>query len=121
MSNKNGLILIAHGSKNNEANKYVADLTAQLIATCHDKYDFINFAFLQFANPTIEDAVSVHIQKEIKNIYIFPFFLGPGNHVLTDIPNSMNQLKIKHPTIHFSILPAFGCANNIATWIKSLV
>ncbi len=105
------LILIAHGSKksssNNEFLLMVEDIKEK------SNYNFTKAAFLEIASPSIELVASNLIEEGVKEINFYPFFLNSGKHVLIDIPNIINDLKIKHESIDFKLLTHFGKSEKI--------
>ena len=98
------LLLIAHGSRNAEANAEILRL-AQRIAK---QVPLTSAAFLELASPTLEEALEELIAAGATQIVIFPYFLAAGSHVVRDIPHRINQAKTKHPRIDFKILPHLG-------------
>jgi sirohydrochlorin ferrochelatase len=116
-----GLILIAHGSRNLASNQQTIDLTASLASLVKDKYTQLNHAFLEFADPSIENAVKTQIQAGMTHIVLFPYFLSNGNHVSQDIPLMIGRFQHQYPLIRFTILPAFGLSPDIVELISHLL
>ncbi len=105
------ILLIAHGSKksssNNEFLLMVEDIKEK------SNYNFTKAAFLEIASPSIPLVASKLIEEGVKEINFYPFFLNSGKHVLIDIPNIINELKIKHESIEFRLLTHFGKSEKI--------
>ncbi|BCE00969.1 sirohydrochlorin chelatase [Marinicellulosiphila megalodicopiae] len=94
-STMNGLIWIAHGSKRVESNQAVADLVERVAPQLTNKFDLILPAFLELTDPKIEAQAEVLIKKGCKKITLFPYFLAPGHHLVSDLPKIQQQLQTR--------------------------
>ena len=112
------LIIIAHGSRKETSNSEVIKIVDD-IKNSDTLYNNIESAFLEFATPTIEQSVKKCIEEKSQEIDIYPYFLNSGKHVTSDIPNVIEELKIKYLNIKFSILPHFGQSKTITKIILS--
>jgi len=112
------LIIIAHGSRKETSNIEVLDIVNQ-IKDSETSYSLVESAFLEFASPSIEDSVKKSIEQILFKIYIYPYFLNSGKHVTSDIPNTIQTLKIKYPQVNFTMLPHFGESKKINEIILS--
>jgi len=112
------LIIIAHGSKKSISNNEVLEIVSQ-IKKNETNYNCIEPAFLEFAEPTLENSVKKSLDSDCSEIYIYPYFLNSGKHVTADIPNTVESLKEKYPHITFTILPHFGQSAKINEIILS--
>lgn len=109
----NSIIIIAHGSKKETSNNEVLEIVNQ-IKNSKTNYALIQAAFLEFASPSIEDSVKNSIDKNILNIFIYPYFLNSGKHVSIDLPDIIKELEEENPTIEFELLEHFGKSNRIS-------
>jgi sirohydrochlorin ferrochelatase len=114
-----GLVFIAHGSRNAISNKQIEILVKNVARNTKGKYRHFSHAFLEFATPSISDAVTRQIDAGINEVTLFPYFLTDGNHVSRDIPEIIQTLQSKFPNINFIILPAFGSDPAIASLIQN--
>lgn len=105
------IVLIAHGSKRDTSNNEFKDMVEKIKKSSN--YDFTKAAFLELADPSIENVTKELIEKDIKNIHFYPFFLNSGKHVLVDIPNIVDELKSKYTHIEFKLLEHFGKSETI--------
>jgi len=102
------LILIDHGSKVDEANEML-NLIAKHIRTRNDSFfDIIKYCHMELASPTLEDAFSECIDKGVNEITVHPYFLVPGQHSKTDIPNMVNAMLNKYPEVICKISEPLG-------------
>ena len=86
------LVMIAHGSRRDEANAEFIALVESVKTVAGSKYDFVEPCFLEIAAPSLTEAVQHVITKKAKTISIFPYFLNTGNHVRKDIPETVDRL-----------------------------
>ena len=101
------LIIIAHGSKKDLSNNEFKSMVEKIKGK-NNSYDFVETAFLELAQPSIEDATKKLINEGVKEFYYYPFFLNSGRHVLNDIPEIIDTLKENYPTLNFNLLTHFG-------------
>jgi sirohydrochlorin cobaltochelatase len=68
----------------------------------------VRVAFMEYAAPTLEDAV-VEIRRAGRvRVLVVPVFLSGGGHVAHDIPRLVAPLQERHPDMHFAISGAIG-------------
>jgi sirohydrochlorin ferrochelatase len=116
-----GLVFIAHGSRNTISNQQIEILVKTVARNTQEKYRYVSHAFLEFAAPSISDAVTGQIDAGINEVILFPYFLTNGNHVSRDIPEIVQTFKLKFPNINFIILPVFGSDPAIAALIQNIL
>src|SRR5262245_47167056 len=77
------LLLIAHGSRNPEANADLHRLAADMRR--HGRFDLVETAFLELAEPTMEQAAERCVARGMTRIILLPYFLSAGVHVREDL------------------------------------
>ncbi len=108
------LIIAAHGSRKKESNKELAALAAKIGQNKSLKsYDDVDHAFLQMADPLLENKILEKIESGAEKIVIFPFFIGSGSHILIDIPNLVNEFKEKYPAVQMILTNHLGMLETI--------
>lgn len=112
------LVMIAHGSRREEANREFALTVQKVRAVQPYKYDVVEYCFLEMATPSLPDTIKKIIDDGITDISILPYFLNSGNHVLIDIPAMVKQLFRDYPTCNIEILPYFGAFEKIEEFIS---
>ena len=97
-----GVIILGHGSRREEANQEVRELVDMLRKKAED----IPYkeAFLSFGSPNLEEAVNHLVQEGVKRIVVTPLFLVTGNHIQKDIPRELERLREKYPGVQ--LIPA---------------
>ena len=101
------LLLIAHGSRKKEANEEIGNLAREL-ADQDESFDLLEHAFLELAEPSIEDGVHSLINQGAQEIVVLPYFLAYGAHVGRDIPDAIDALSQTFTDVSFSILSHVG-------------
>ncbi len=86
----------------------VASLAQRLSKKATGSFESVDHAFLQFAEPLLENKINELAKKGVKKIVIFPFFIAAGNHILVDIPEAVKKAEAVHPDIDFSITDHLG-------------
>jgi len=113
---EDGMILLTQGYKQKSLNddfiKLVDDIKKK-----DEKFTSINAAFLEFAQPTIEDVVQEQIKNNITKIYVYPYFLNMGIYLTVDLENILKELSTKYKNIEFHLLEHFGKSNRITDMI----
>ncbi len=102
------LILIDHGSKVNEANKMLEAIADRIKERSNTGFDIIEYCHMELASPTLEDAFSICVNKGADDITVHPYFLVPGRHSKTDIPNMVNDIIGKYPDTKCRISEPLG-------------
>lgn len=102
------LLIIAHGSRRADANRYLEKLPAELEADIKDRFLKVACAYLQFNGPYAWDTISELVQEGVRHIVIFPFFLSAGGHVTSDIPELIQQAEAQFPDVVFETITFLG-------------
>ena len=114
----NALVMVAHGSRRDEANAEFIALVHNVKVAAASQYDFLEYCFLEIASPSLTEAVEHVIAKGAKTISVFPYFLNSGNHVLKGIPETVDRLINQYPDCTITLLPYFGTCEGIAELIS---
>jgi sirohydrochlorin ferrochelatase len=91
---KKAIIILGHGSRgggNDTALKRIAEELQR------SSGKIIEYAFLQYAQPTADVALERCIKQGAKEIVIVPFFMQAGAHVMRDIPAFLDKARARHP------------------------
>lgn len=115
------LIVAAHGSRKPETALAVEALVEKLARKAADEFLFVEHAFLQFAEPGLEDVINTLVRKGANHIFIFPLFIAAGTHVLEDLPRCLEKAKTIHPGVTFTLTPHLGALKSIEDLILDAV
>jgi len=95
-----GIVLFAHGSPVDSANRAVHAVTAELARrTGH----VVETAFLECAPPTLADAVANLTAVGAQRILVIPYFLTMGIHLRRDLPRIVAELQTNYPDVSIEI------------------
>jgi sirohydrochlorin ferrochelatase len=95
--NETGVVLFAHGSRVEEANQGVRDLTQQVRDA--GPYRSVFAAFLELAEPSLSAAVAQAVEAGLGRVIIIPYFLTEGTHLRRDLPKLVEPLRQKYPAL----------------------
>lgn len=104
---KKGVLLLAHGSRREEANDEIRSM-ARLIQA-RDPGGTYEVAYLSFGTPGISDGIENLVTQGIETIIIMPLFLGTGNHITHDIPEEIGRQKKRFPGVEFMMAQHLAC------------
>jgi sirohydrochlorin ferrochelatase len=92
-----GILLFAHGSSVEKANRAVHELARQIEA--QGPYSYVRAAFLERAQPDLGEAVRQAVEAGRHRLIVIPYFLSMGVHLQRDLPSFIAALKQKHPRV----------------------
>ena len=99
------LVLFAHGSRDRDW----ARPFQQLADTLRRKLDGpVELAYLEFMQPTLEQAIAALARKGVDAIRVVPVFLGQGGHLKEDLPRLAASARNKFPQMKIELEPAIG-------------
>lgn len=104
---KRGVLVVAHGSRNVEANDFVYALVEQLKGSLQT--ELVEAGFLDFARTSLPEGIKSLAEKGADEILIYPFFLAKGVHLKKDIPGIIKEtVEGLKRTIPYRILEPLG-------------
>ena len=98
------ILLIAHGSRNAEANADTVTLAAQLI----DRYPIAVASFLELATPDIDAGGAECVARGATRVILLPHFLSAGTHVRRDLTAARERLAVRFPAVEFLLAEPIG-------------
>jgi len=108
---KNALLIISHGSRRTASNEEVCALTTRIRELTSER--IVECAFLEMAEPTIQQKIDELAATGATDIQVFPHFLAAGMHVTGDIPREIKIAQNKYPGITFHQLPHLGALSEV--------
>jgi sirohydrochlorin ferrochelatase len=100
------LLLIAHGSRQEEANADLDRLAAALRG--QGRYGLVEAAFLELAEPTVPQGAGRCVAQGARRVILLPYFLSAGVHVRRDLAALRAQLAGEHPGVEFRLAEPLG-------------
>ena len=107
----NALLVVAHGSRRQQSNDEVFQITDKLRVSCHDDYRIVHSGFLELATPSIPDSIEHCINDGATHITVLPYFLNSGRHVVEDVPEIVKTASQQHPDVDIVIAPHLGASS----------
>lgn len=106
MTEKQGLLIIDHGSRRPDANQVVR----QVARMVREKSCFliVQHAHMELAEPTIQQGFETCVAAGVDAIVVQPYFLGPGRHSTADIPRMVKEIAQKHPQVSVRLSAPLG-------------
>lgn len=118
MSSNQALAVIAHGSRNEDANREFLQLVRDLAGVVED-YDAVRGCFLELAEPSLAQAVEELVNTGAEHIQVYPLFFNQGKHVARDIPELVAEQQQRFPEQTVELLSYFGSFDGLARMIQT--
>jgi sirohydrochlorin ferrochelatase len=103
---KTAVMIIGHGSRDTGGDSAVKRIV-EAIKTSSSS-EIVEYAFLQYVQPTPDEALDRCIRQGATKIVIVPFFMQPGVHVTRDIPAFLEKAKKQHPAMDIRVTDYVG-------------
>lgn len=111
------LLLIAHGSRKNEANEEVQKLAYSL----GKRLDRTVIAcFLELTEPSIPQGVDLALQENPQEILALPYFLTQGRHLQEDIPRQLQEKARAYPEVKIKLLDYVGAQKGMVELLEKI-
>ena len=105
-SRKQGILLLAHGSRRAEANRDL-NVLAEKMEERH-KEAVVSIGFLELTTPTIPEGAADCVSRGASDIVMLPFFLSMGTHVADDLEKFRIEFNAKYPSVTFNLAAPLG-------------
>jgi len=87
----------------------------------HSGAEIVEPAHMELAAPTIADAFARCVARGAKRIVIHPYFLSPGRHSKTDIPEMAAEAARGYPDVPYVVTEPLGLEPAMNTVIQRRV
>ena len=108
------LMLVAHGSRREESNLEIESLAQKIALYKVKEFEFVMPAFLEFAKPSITEAIDNCTVIGATKVTVLPYFLSAGVHIAKDIPSEVEKGAQNNPNLNIEITNYFGSRDEIA-------
>jgi sirohydrochlorin ferrochelatase len=98
-------LIIAHGSRQEEANADLQYVVASLRARGQV---IVEAAFLELAEPDIATGGRYCVERGAQCVVLVPYFLAAGIHVRRDLAAARDQLAMCYPRVEFRLAEPLG-------------
>lgn len=102
------LVVAAHGSRLPSSNDEIRKLAAELAPAVSDRYQRVDAAFLELAEPSIGAAIDGAVSAGATEVVVLPYFLAAGRHVADDIPAIVSGRQTMHPSVRIEVAQYLG-------------
>jgi sirohydrochlorin ferrochelatase len=103
---KTALLLIAHGSREEDANADLHHVVGRLRE--QGRYGIVESSFLELAQPDIMQAAERCVRRGAERVILLPYFLSAGVHVRRDLGEACRRLSEKYTRVHFRLAEPLG-------------
>lgn len=100
------VLLIAHGSRREEANRDLLALADRLRAD--GEHAIVEASFLELAGPDIATGAARCVASGAQRVLMVPYFLSAGAHVEEDLQRAREELAARFPQVAFRLAKALG-------------
>ena len=102
---KTALLLIAHGSRQAEANDDLFHVAEQMRLR---GWSIVEASFLELAEPSIEDGGVLCVEQGAVMVILLPYFLSAGVHVRRDLAAARTKLAERFAAVEFRLADPLG-------------
>jgi len=106
MTASQGIILLAHGSRDERWREPIEAVARQVLAD--DPGARVTCAYMELAAPDLPTAAETLIAGGASAIRVVPLFLGMGKHAREDLPQQVEALRQRWPAVGFSLTRIVG-------------
>jgi len=106
------ILLMAHGSRIPEANDAAREIAARVQKMT--EFEIVEVSFREQHLPNIQQGVDSCVARGARRILLVPYFLYMGAHVLEDLPEELEQARVRHPEIEMVLGKHLGVHNKLA-------
>jgi sirohydrochlorin ferrochelatase len=103
---RTALLLIAHGSRQDEANADLYQVVAEMRR--HGEYEIVAASFLELAEPSIAEEAGRCVAEGAECVVLLPYFLSAGVHVRRDLAAAREALAARFPQVDFRLAEPLG-------------
>lgn len=106
------ILLFSHGSVLCGAERNLLELTRRM----RERGDapIVEVGFLNYTEPSFEEAVMRCVDQGATRIAISPYFLIPGKFVVKDLPVEIERAREQYPSVEFSVAEVIGFHPSLA-------
>ncbi|MDR6455545.1 sirohydrochlorin cobaltochelatase [Variovorax paradoxus] len=106
MGNARGIVLLAHGSRDERWREPIEAVAARVTAL--DPQARVVCAYMELAAPDLRTAAAALIASGAKALRVVPLFLGMGKHAREDLPLQVDALRQAWPHVDFQLAGIVG-------------
>ena len=105
MTVKTHTILLAHGSRDQ---RWCDTLEAGLESVGELLHHQASLAYMEMAEPSLEQLIQREYAAGVRLFEIFPLFFSAGKHLLIDVPEQLDKLRLELAGVTISLNTPLG-------------
>ena len=105
---RTGIIIVDHGSRRDESNALLERVARAFAERFAERYDVVEPAHMELAEPSIATAYARCVERGATRVVVCPYFLGPGKHWTSDIPNLTSAAAQSYPNTTYHVTQPLG-------------
>jgi len=107
-----GVLIVGHGSRRKETEQ----ILESVVKTARQKLPEtpVEIAYMEFSGQTIHAGLDALIGQGALEIAAVPYFLFDGVHIQKDIPEALEEYRVKNPTIKITMGKPLGADERLA-------
>jgi len=109
---KTAILMMAHGSRISEANDAAREVAAMVQEMTG--FEIVEVSFRELHEPNIQCGIDACVEKGAERILLMPYFLFMGAHVQHDLPEEIEEAKIRHPGLIMEMGAHLGAHRKLA-------
>ena len=106
-----GIILFGHGSRTSEYVRPFERIRDAMQAQQPDAV--VELGFLELTQPSLDESIECLVKRGATGISVVPIFIGPGKHVLKDLPQLAANAMDRHPGLEIALASPVGEAQEV--------
>ncbi|MFL5243026.1 MAG: sirohydrochlorin chelatase [Gemmataceae bacterium] len=103
---RTALQLIAHGSRQADANADLAFLADELKR--QGEFPIVEASYLELAEPSIDAGGALCVEQGAERVVLLPYFLSAGVHVRRDLADARDRLAARFLNVEFRLAEPLG-------------
>lgn len=103
---RRALLIVDHGSRNENANRAISDLAGRIAEARPDWR--VAHAHMELAQPDVPSTIDALVGDGVGEIHVHLHFLGRGHHVRNTIPELMDAARARHQNLRITISDPIG-------------
>ncbi|WP_297478214.1 sirohydrochlorin chelatase [Ferrovum sp.] len=109
------ILLVGHGSRERSGNQEIEFFAEQW--RCRQPQWNIEVCFIEFAEILVEEGLSRAAQRGGR-VVVVPLILNAAGHVKMEIPEHIEQARLRYPAVEFIYCPHLGANTKILAILK---
>jgi sirohydrochlorin cobaltochelatase len=105
------IILFGHGSRTAEYVRPFERIRSAMLAK--QPMAMVELGFLELTRPSLDESFECLVARGARHVTVVPIFIGPGKHVLKDLPQLAANAMDRHPDLEVTLATPVGEAPEV--------